>query len=121
MKIIRVANEYVPEEESLWGTPEEEREKRIRTHEITFKEQDRLARLSPVFKRILDSEIKEDPIERLESTNSPKSKTRNAMLSLVVPLSIHGNTEKAVEDRENEKAIKEWEQDLLTNPFYGLS
>ena len=76
-----------------------------------FDEQNRVAAESEVFKRILEQEIKEDPSERLDSTNRPKSKTRNALISRAA---YHSPSTKEF-DKEA------WEQDLLSNPFYGLA
>jgi len=45
-----------------------------------FKYQDELAKQSEVFKRILQSEMSDDPDERQRLSDSPTSKTRNAMI-----------------------------------------
>ena len=69
-----------------------------------IKHQDEMALKSIIFEKILNSEIKSDPVERYYSTNDPKSKTRNALLI------------RSIYDTQDE-----WERDLLTNPFYELS
>jgi len=69
-----------------------------------FKTQDDMAKISDIFNKILQSEIREDPRERYGSTNSPKSKTRNALLT-----------------RGSYETQEEWEENLLTNPFYELA
>ena len=83
--------------------PEYEMIAKQRSYKTVFRDQDEMALKSEVFKRILQSEIKEDPDERFESTNNPKAKTRNALLS-----------------RGEYQTQEEWEQNLLTNPFYSL-
>jgi len=61
--------------------------------------QDKLAIESKVFANILKSERTKD----IQSTNHPKSKTRNAIII-----------------KQLYKTIKEWENDLLTNDFYKI-
>lgn len=81
-----------------------------------FAIQDEWAEKSPVFQQILQSEIKDDPKERYISTNSPKSKTRNALICRFA----YRRTPEALKlpEQFDQKA---WEDDLLTNPFYGLT
>jgi hypothetical protein len=64
-----------------------------------IKLQDKLASESKVFNQILQSERTND----IWSTNSPKSKTRNAIMIKYLY-----------------KTIDEWENDLLTNDFYKI-
>lgn len=68
-----------------------------------FKDQDKMAEKSEVFKRILQSEISDDPETRYNQTNSPTSKTRSALTT-----------------RQVYNTQEEWEKSLLTNPFYEL-
>jgi len=104
VKIYRIAEE--PEDEDIvYDLFDEEawRKHKQRIYENEFRVQDEMAAKSEVFRRILESEMREDPAERYESTNSPKSKTRNALLT-----------------RHIYSTQEEWEQNLLTNPFYAV-
>jgi cell envelope opacity-associated protein A len=74
-------------------------EEQIRQRE--FATQDEWAAKSKVFKKILDSEIHSDPAIRLKQTNSPKSRTRNALIVMA-----------AYQSQE------EWEDYLLNSSFY---
>ncbi|MEI7758515.1 MAG: hypothetical protein WCI80_05710 [Bacteroidota bacterium] len=76
-----------------------------------FATQNFWASISPVFNRILQSEIEDSPEDRYKSTNSPKSKTRNALICR----HAYTNKETGVVD------IDAWEHDLLTSDYYGLS
>jgi len=104
MKIFKLANNS---EADLFSKEfEEQHEKDMeKVRESLFKVQDDMAKKSPVFKKILDSEIAgvHDPIERHRITNDPKSKTRNALLT-----------------RHAYQTQEEWERGLLTNPFYQV-
>jgi len=84
---------------------EEEHNKRMqKVYEKTIEYQNQLAKESNIFRKILESERKGKTIkEWYESTNNPKSKTRNALLS-----------------RHIYKTTNEWENDLKTNPFYEV-
>jgi hypothetical protein len=72
-------------------------------YKSVFGDQDAMAKKSSIFRLILQSEIKNDPKERYLSTNSPNSKTRNALLT-----------------RYCYQTQEEWEKDLLANPFYNI-
>jgi len=98
MKIIKVAVDLFNRD------PEEERREREEMYQNVFDNQDEWAAKSSVFKRVLDSEIKDDLDGRYLSTNSPRSKTRNALIT-----------------RTSYETQEEWEKELLTNPYYGLN
>ena len=76
--------------------PEQEKKRKQEIYNIVFKDQDEMAEKSEVFNRILQSEISDDPETRYAQTNSPKSKTRNALIT-----------------RHIFPTQKEWEEDLL--------
>jgi hypothetical protein len=82
-----------------------------------FENQDKIALESDVFRRILESEIRDDPAERWESTNSPKSKTRNALLTRAAYYSWSDPNDPNSAKIFDKEA---WEQSLLNKPFYGL-
>lgn len=84
---------------------DEQKLRMVEVYRSVFALQDQYAKESEIFKRILNSEIKDakTPEERYNLTNAPKSKTRNAMLLK----HIYKNKD-------------EWEQELLTNPFYKI-
>lgn len=86
-----------------------------------FELQDKMALKSEVFKRILQQEIKTDPQERYESTNDPKSKTRNALLLKHAYYRTNPNPKKKGIDTEKVFHQKEWEDDLLSSSFYGAN
>ena len=68
--------------------------------------QDKLAAKSSVFAKILQSERTDD----VDNTNRPESLTRNAMITFdCIYSEIHKN---------EEDAIKAWEDDLLSSDFY---
>ncbi|MFA7219347.1 MAG: hypothetical protein WC119_02465 [Synergistaceae bacterium] len=122
MKIYKRAldNKEQSEEWSLFDYDAKsvyERNGKLKNYVVeTFRMQDEMALKSDVFKRILQQEIKEDPQERYESTNYPKTKTRNALLTAGAYYRPNPkNPKEKVLDREA------WENDLLKNPFYGLS
>jgi len=89
-----------------------DRDGKIRTHvQMLFDDQDKLAKESDTFSRVLQQEIDVDPRVRFDQTNHPKAKTRNALLS-----------RQAYYNRDTKQFDQEaWEQDLLTRPFYGLA
>lgn len=95
MKIIKIAEEN---SQDLWN------QDLTFVYNAVFATQDEWAKKSAVFNKILQSEIKADPKERYESTNNPKAKTRNALIT-----------------RSIYKTQEEWEKDLLTNPFYEIT
>lgn len=95
MKIIKIAEEN---SQDLWN------QDLTFVYKALFAVQDEWAKKSAVFNKILQSEIKADPKERYESTNNPKAKTRNALIT-----------------RSIYKTQEEWEKDLLTNPFYEIT
>jgi hypothetical protein len=82
-----------------------ERQHHLIVQKELFALQDRIANESDVFRRILQSEIKNVSTgdERYKATNNPKSKTRNALLTR----HIYPN-------------IKDWENNLLTSDFYKV-
>ena len=83
--------------------PDYVRKTREMCQKTIFEDQDKAAKQSKVFKRILESEWSGDPDLREKQTNHPKAKTRNALLTKgVYP------------------TIKEWEDYLLSSSFYGL-
>lgn len=90
------------ESESLFD-PEFQRKTKAEIYKHVFKDQDEMAARSEVFNNILQREIHSDPEKRYKQTNSSESKTRNALLT-----------------RRFYKTQKEWEDNLLTNPFYQL-
>lgn len=98
---VRIEQEKNPiEEKSLFDRDDDYMND---IYKMVFKDQDDMAEQSKVFKEVLLSEIHEDPKTRYEQTNNPKAKTRNALIS-----------------RGAYENIVEWEDNLLTNPFYGL-
>ena len=68
-----------------------------------FNAQDELALKSLVFKRILESEYSDDRDTRYRQTDSPESKTRNAMIT-----------------KQCYPTFEEWEEHLKTSPFYRI-
>ena len=73
MKIIKVAAERFDMFSEEADRAHEKQMEKVR--EVTFRAQDELAEKSEAFRRVLDSEISDDPIERYRSTSDPKSKT----------------------------------------------
>lgn len=100
MKIYKF-DKLVKEASDLFD-PEANKKSREELFKNTFNEQDEMAEKSDIFRRILQSEISIDPETRYEQTNSPKSKTRNALIS-----------------RAAYQTQEEWEDALLKNPFYN--
>ncbi len=92
-----------PEEINLFD-PEYQRKEKEELRKRLFKAQDEWANRSEVFKRILQSETSDDPEERVRRTNHSKAKTRNALIS-----------------RSAYPTDEAWENNLLKNPFYGLT
>ena len=78
----------------------EKKEKQAYT-EWLIEQQNKFAKESKVFAQILNFERTDDV---MESTNNPKSLTRNAMII-----------------RSIYKTIEEWEEDLKTSPFYSAA
>ena len=83
--------------------PVEEAKVKKQVYDAVFADQDEWAKKSKVFNAILQSEIKDNPKERYESTNNPRAKTRNALLI-----------------RPIYKTLEEWEKHLLTDLYYEL-
>lgn len=102
MNWYKLKKEAMNKEVNLFD-PEFQRKYKEDIYRIVFRDQDEMAAKSEVFKNILLSEIKDDPEERYVSTNSPKSKTRNALIT-----------------RSVYQSQEEWEEDLLRNPFYKI-
>ena len=67
-----------------------------------LRQQEDLINKSKVFKKIFDYEKRESLKDHIISTNSPKSLTRNA----IITYSVYPN-------------IEDWENDLSTNLFYN--
>lgn len=115
MKIYRKADEeYI----DLFDPQDQDRvydrDGNIRKHvQAVFDMQDKWARKSDAFRRVLEQEISDDPRERFERTEDLKAKTRNALLTISVYYNYNANHIKEY----NQAA---WEENLLTNPFYGL-
>jgi len=101
MKIYKF-DKLVKEASDLFD-PEANKKSREELLKNTFKDQDEMAEKSDIFRRILQSEASIDPETRYEQTNSPKSKTRNALLS-----------------RGAYPTQEEWEDSLIKNPFYKI-
>ena len=111
MKIKKISkfDKAVREASDLFD-PEVQRKTKESIMKHTFKDQDKIAMESDIFSQILQSEISDDPEKRYKQTNSPKSKTRNALLSMGAY--VNPNTKGF--DKEA------WEENLRTNPFYGF-
>jgi hypothetical protein len=89
---------FSPEFEARQAAEKLERAKRLQEF------QQGVATESEVFARVLKQEWRDDPLENLESTDSPESKVRNALIS-----------------RHAYPDLARWERQLLSDPFYGLS
>lgn len=104
-EVYRKTVQKPPEEVNMFS-PEfivQKRKETLIWQKELFDLQDQLAQKSDVFRRILQSEIKNVQTwdERNKATNSPASKTRNAL----IVRHVYPN-------------IKDWENELLTSDFY---
>jgi len=88
---------------------EQNKKDKIAISRRIFQTQDNMANQSEVFNRILQSEIDDNPDIRLKQTDSPQSKTRNALISRY-----------CYKTKDGEFDQETWERYLLKNQFYGL-
>ncbi len=104
-EVYRKTVQKPPEEVNMFSPEfiEQQRKDRLIWQKQMFDLQDQLAQKSEVFRKILQSELKDGQTwdERNTATNSPKSKTRNALLLR----HIYPN-------------LKDWEDDLLKSDDY---